>query len=288
MRRTLAIALVFCAVAAAACSSDTGALPPVPSIPALATSTTSFDFATVELRGVPPGRTVKTVPIGPGRATLSGTIIGPDGPVPEADILIERVVNDGVGTMAIKAAPDGTWSLPTVLGGRYRIRAWRSPDLALVKPSVTFVDANETRTFDLRLTRYGGVAVKAAIAPNPPPVDESATLVVLVTTRTVDDRGIVRATPVPGVSVELVGSGAWRVESTNPASSDGRGNATWTVRCRTEGRQALAVTVGDGDTYPLALPDCATPPPQPEPTDPAQTTTSGAGTTSTTRRGVKP
>lgn len=279
MRRTLTLVLLI-AVLGAACAKDPGALPPPPSIPAPATTTPDVDFSEVGLRGVPPGRGgPAAVPIGPGRATLTGSILGPDGPVPDADILVERIVNDGIGSATIKAGPDGVWTLPNVLGGRYRIRAWRAPDLALVKPTITFVNATEKRTIDVKVAAYGGTAVKPAIAPNPPPVDEPSTLVVLVTTRTVDDRGIVRATPVPGVRVELVGSGSWRVESSNPTFSDSRGEAEWNVRCRADGRQPLAVTVGETDTYPLNLPDCVIPTTTttedqlPEPTAPSSTTT---------------
>lgn len=280
MRRTLALALLI-AVFGAACAKDPGPLPPPPSIPAPATTTTEADFSDVGLRAVPAGRrAAAAVPIGPGRATLTGSIIGPDGPVPDADVLVERIVNDGVGSMAIKAGPDGIWKLPNVLGGRYRIRAWRAPDLAMVKPTITFITASETRPIDLKLALYGGTAVKPAIAPNPPPVAEASTLVVLVTTRTVDQQGIVRATPVPGARVELVGTGAWRVESSNPTFSDSRGEAEWSLRCRQEGRQPLAVTVGEAETetFPLNLPDCVVPTTTTteefaEPTTPQTTTT---------------
>ena len=280
MRRS---ALLFAAlvVLGGACSSEPGALPPPPSIPAPQTTTTELDYANVGLRGVPPGRTrAPAIPIGPGGATLTGSVIGPDGPVPDADIFVERIVNDGIGSMMIKAGPDGVWTLANVLGGRYRIRAWRGPDLALVKPTIMFIGAADTSTIDLRLTRYGGVGVKASIAPSPPPVGQPATLVVLVTTRTVDDRGVVRSTPMPGVEVELVGSGTWRVESPNPGFTDSRGEATWTMRCRSEGRQTLAATVGDG-TFPLELPACAFAPTTTtfEEAPPQETTTTGGSGT---------
>jgi len=262
---------------AAACAKDPGALPPPPSIPAPATPTTEFDFSEVGLREVPGGRRAPTaVPIGPGGATLTGSIIGPAGLVPDANILVERIVNDGVGSVMVKAGPDGRWALPNVLGGRYRVRAWRAPDLALVKSAITFVNATEKRTLDLKLTAYGGTAVKPAIAPNPPRVAEPATLVVLVTTRTVDELGIVRATPVPGASVELVGTGEWRVESPNPTTSDSRGEAEWALECRQDGRQPLAITVGDADTFPLNLPDCVVPTTTTTPDELTEPTTSSS------------
>lgn len=279
MRRSWAVALLV-AILAAACAKDPGALPPPPSIPAPATTTTDFDYSGIGLRGVTGGRrTPPAIPIGPGGATLSGSIVGPDGLVPDADILVERIVDDGIGSVTIKAGPDGLWTLPNVLGGRYRIRAWRAPDLALVKPTITFVNATEKRTIDIKVTVYGGTAVKPAIAPNPPPVGQPSTLVVLVTTRTVDERGIVRATPVPGAQVELVGTGSWRVESSNPVFSDSRGEAEWALQCRQDGRQPLAVTVGGTETYPLNLPECVIPTTTttgdelPEPTTSSSTTT---------------
>lgn len=274
MARRVALGGAVVVLLFGACSSAAGPLPPPPDIPPPGSTTTALDFGTVGIRGVPAGRAVTTIPIGPGPSTLSGTVLGPDGPVPEADILVERIVNDGVGSMMIKAGPDGVWSLPGVLGGRYRVRAWRSPDLALIKPAISFVDAGATKTIDLRVSRYGGLAVKAAIAPNPPPVNHSSSLVVLVTTRTVDERGVVRATPVPRVRVELVGSSSWRLESANPAVTDERGEATWLLRCREEGEQTLAVTVGDGDTFPLELPGCAVAPTTTTADEPSPTSSS--------------
>src|SRR5207248_2824996 len=103
----------------------------------------------------------------------------------------ERLVGDGVGSADIISQADGTWAAPNVLGGRYRVRAWRAPDLALTTPQLLFVGSTETKALSLRVDRYTGTGVQAAIAPSPPVVGEPANLVVSVTTRSVDDKGVV-------------------------------------------------------------------------------------------------
>jgi hypothetical protein len=104
----------------------------------------------------------------------------------------------------------------------------------------------------------GGLSVKSSLAPDPPPIDRDVQLVVLVTQRTVDAQGVVRATPLPDQQVDLVGSGSWRVESTNPVLTDSNGQAVWLLRCREAGRNPLAVNVGP-ESIPLTVNACVDP-----------------------------
>ena len=65
-----------------------------------------------------PGRaTTTTVVIGPGEATLKGTVNAPEGLVPGAIVRAERLVGDAVATADVITNPDGTWAIPAVLGG---------------------------------------------------------------------------------------------------------------------------------------------------------------------------
>lgn len=274
-----------------ACTSgELVSIPDPPAIPAT-TTTTVVDYSKVELAGVP-GRTTTTVAIGPGGATLNGSVVGPDGPVEGAVVRAERLVGDAVvGADALTQA-DGTWIVPEVLGGRYRVRAWRVPDLAIVTPEIFFLDSTATKTVNLALTRYQGLAATGAIAPDPPLVDVPANIAVQVTERTVDDQGVVRGVPRGGVNVELFGSGDWQLQSANPAVADVGGVARFRLVCRRAGEQPLSVVVGDSRSFPLVVPACAVPPPDPdESTQPTTsttarptTTTGRASTTTTTSR----
>ncbi|HEX7165611.1 MAG TPA: carboxypeptidase-like regulatory domain-containing protein [Acidimicrobiales bacterium] len=269
------MALALLALVGAACTKGAVApLPPAPSVPQT-TSTTVVDLSGIALKPVP-GRTTTTIAIQPGTATISGTVVGPNGPVPQATVRAERLVGDGAGSVDIVAAPDGRFSFIGILGGRYRLRAWKqAPDnLALVTPEVFFLDAKESKTMTLTLTLYQGVGITSDIAPKPPVLRESANLVVQVVDRTVDEQGIVRGTPLAGARVELFGAGEWALRSSNPATTGDDGRANFTLECRRAGQQPLSVVVGDAATFPLEIPACAVPV---DPNDPGTTTTAPPG-----------
>jgi len=282
VRRLLPVLLAVLA----ACGGGSYSIPepdPVPSLPA---TTSAADFSGVQLAGVP-GRTTTTIVLGPGAASVKGAVMAPDGLlVPGATVHIERLVGDAVASAEVVSGPDGRWAAPGVLGGRYRVRAWRVPDLALTKPVVFFLGATEDKTLDLPLALYTGVAVSASVAPDPPFVDEPTNIVVRVAQQSVDATGVVRGAPITNLLVELVGSGDWRVESENPAYTDGAGDVRWQVRCRSSGEQPLAALV-DVQAYPLEVPQCqhAQVQPPPDGSDGTVTpTTTVRRTTTTVRR----
>jgi hypothetical protein len=271
VRRLFALALLA-VTAGAACSGDETpkALPERPPSEA-APSTSEVDLSTVELARVP-GRTTTTVDQGPGNATLAGTVSGPDGVVAGATVRVERLVGDAVISIDVVTDAVGAWRMAAIKGGRYRVRAWRVPDLAQRGVSVFFLGATESRSLPLALARQGGIGISSSIAPNPPTVDEAANLVVLVTQREVDDQGIVRAAPLGGVSAHLAGSGDWTLDGENLAFTDGDGRASWQLTCRSLGSQPLSV-VAAGETFALSIPDCVA--------AVAETTTTVSGDSST-------
>lgn len=247
-------------------------LPPPPTTGRPPSTEAAIDYSKIGLPRVP-GRTTTTVPVGPGPLTLQGRVVGPDGAVGGASVLIERLVGDGLGSLTVPTQPDGTWSAPNILGGRYRVRSWLAPSLAQVKPEVFFFSGPETRQVNLTVTSFDGPFVAAALAPDPPQVGESTSLVVAVTSRSVGSDGVVRATPIAHVSTELTAAGGWQVETSNPTTTDFSGQSRWVIRCRRSGSQPLSVVVGGTDSFPLNLAACEQPP---------DTTTSSTTAKSTT------
>lgn len=280
MRRLLpAVVVVVVVVVLGACTG--GGVDPLPAPPTTQPRTptsTAPDLTGVMLRDVP-GRTTTTVALTPGQATINGVVGGPEGAVPGAVVRAERLVGDAVGSIDVATAADGTFALIGVKGGRWRVRAFRPADLALVKPEIFYLEDGATRTLTLRVERYSGVHVSSAFAPDPPVVGEPANLVVQVALQSVDADGVVRGRPVPGVRVELFGAGDWRVESTNVQPTDSSGRALWRVRCESPGNQPLSVLVGDGESFPLTLPACIAAPPSTT----SSSSSSTSSTTSTTR-----
>lgn len=280
-RLRLAVAVAVLVLAAACAEDDVSMIPSPPPTQPRPSTTALPDFSGQELAAVAGRTTTTAVPLTGGGATLKGTVRGPDGLVPGATVVLERLVGDAVASGSVPTASDGAYLAPGIQGGRYRVRAFRSPDLAQVQPVILFLGGTEQKALELKVDRYDGIAVQASVAPNPPPFGERASLVVLVTDRSVDATGVVTATPVPGTTAELFGAGSWRVESANPTTTDAGGRARWVLRCTQTGRQPLSVVVGTNDALPLDLPPCTVA--QAEAPAGDSTTSTSAATTSTTR-----
>lgn len=277
---------VVVALALAACSSGDPfePLPEPPTRPAPSTSTTAPpDFRAVVLAPVVGTTTTTEVVLGPGPSTLAGRVDGPDGPVEGAIVRLERMVGDASAGLDVSTGPDGAWRAPGLLGGRYRIRAWRPPDLAMLEPQILFVEAARPGAVALVLAPLQPVAVDIALAPDPPVVGAPVNVLVRISSQIVGGDGVVRATPQAGVELSLGTGGGWTAQSPVQASTDIAGNATFTLVCRAVGPQALMVTlpgtVGPqpdaqpADSPPpapqvfsLSPPDCVAPPPPPPPT----------------------
>ena len=280
-RARLLSALLLIVTMVACTKGAVDELPAPPTTGPTTSSTARPDLSGVALAGVP-GTTSTTVLLTPGEATLQGIVVGPDGPLAGATVLLERLVDEGVGAATIPTGPDGRWSAPMILGGRYRVRAWRAPDLALTTPESVFLESKETRDVEVRVQPFSGLVVTSAIAPSPPVIDEPVRLVVRTYTRSVDEQGIVRNQQLPSVQVELTGSSQWRVETANPTFADGTGRADWLLRCVSLGTHSLAVRVGGGEAFALKLPACAAS--DAAPTAGEDDATNETGTSTTRRR----
>lgn len=245
---------------------------PVPPTTAAPPSTTiAPDFSGVSLGVVRGATTTTTISLGPGEAAFKGTVAGPDGPVANASVRVERLVAGAVAANDVVTQPDGSWELPGIKGGAYRVRAWRSPDLALVEPAFIFIGSKQVFPLDLKLDRYTGPFATGAVAPNPPVVGAPVNLVVQLSSRSVDDRGFVVGVPLVGAVVLLgTATSAWQLLSANPVSSDANGRARWELRCSAAGANPLTVAVDrTAPPLPLTLPPCVEPVAAPAPGAPA-------------------
>lgn len=279
-RATLVVILVALSVIAAACSKKSGYdFPDHPPKVDPEEVTTVPDYSSVRLAAVP-GRTTTTIDNTPGKASMAGLVVAPEGNVPGATVHVERLVGDTVLALDIATNPDGSWRLDAIKGGRYRVRAWRAPDLALTNPIVFFLNGDEQKTnFTLLVNRYTGTNVSGAVAPNPPRVDEPANLVVQVTSVVVDPTGVVRATPQSNMQVDLQGTSNWRTDTSATAFTDSNGQAFWRMTCLASGNQPLSASV-NGQGYALSLPGCV----ETFTSAPEATPPSTSGLTTTTRR----
>ena len=268
--------------------------------------TTDPDFSLIGLPAID-GRTTTTPPATAGPATIKGVVEGPDGRVPGAIVRAERLVGDVVQPFEVRTGDDGTFSLARVPGGRYRVRAFLPPSLAMGDPEIFFQPAFETREVRLRLERFTGFSVTSDTAPGQPVVGGGVNLAVRVSERRVGDDGIAREVPLPGVLVQVSSSGWTELDPGATLVTDGDGIAVFQYRCDRVGSVSATAIVGDGSsspppsspspsdgsapappaspppsgpdgTYPLDVPGCA-----PRPTTTTTTTTTSEPTSSTSR-----
>lgn len=271
----------------AACSKDEGkALPPPP--PEEPTTTTEpINLTTVSLEpiAVDGKPTSTTRPLGGGKASLAGRVIDSLGnPVPGA-LVRATYYGDGNKPEVIEALSlqDGTYRFDRVLGGRWRIRAWKAPEFATLDDAVFFLGYTEKRKVDLKVKAATDYVVTSSIAPNPPFTGTPVEVAILVLSQTVDGEGVVRRAPVGGAAATLIIVGKWVLGSESTVGTDSNGRAAWTITCMEPGRQQISANVGGRD-WPLSVPACM---------DPASTSTTtttlppGDTTTSTTKPTTK-
>ena len=273
-------------LAAAACSGG-GAHPPAPAPVVATTSTTATtmpDDAIVVLGGVQGSTTVPPVGVTPGPVTVSGSVVDDTGaPVGAATVALERVVGSGVGSTDVTTAEDGSWRVQGILGGLYRIRAWRAPDLAQPTGTVVFLSAGGPNpSVALHVQHFTGTTVQTVVAPDPPIIGAPAELVVQVTSASVDGSGVVHQQPQPGALVSIIATGQWSVDGNPTQPTSAAGDVSWQATCEALGVQGLTVTIDAGAPVDLSVAACS---PVPTTTIPASTTTTGAGTPTTAKTG---
>jgi len=258
MPRTVAVLLALVAAACSGGSGDRAAPTTVPVTEAPTVAPTTSTTATT-VKGVP--RTTTTVLVGltPGEATVSGTVNGPAGPVDGATVKIERLVGKEVAGTEVRSA-GGAFSLSAVLGGAYRVRAWRAPDLAQNGSEVFFLSAKEVKRLELTLVQYGANGVVATVDPDPPKVEQPATLTLKLGVGQVDAQGRVTTTPKGGITVTLAVGPGLVLESPAQLVSDANGSVAWRFRCTAPGTFPVTLTLGgatEGTAVPV--PPCVAP-----------------------------
>jgi hypothetical protein len=272
----------------AACSKHDGKALPAPSTGETTTTTDPVDLTQVSLQpiSVSAKATSTTRPLGGGKATIAGRVVDTDGNPVAGAFIRATYYGDPNKPEVIEALSldDGTYKLEQVLGGRWRIRAWKAPELATLEDNTFFLSYTENRSLDLKVKAANDYVVTSSMAPNPPFTGSPVELAVLVMSQQVDEDGIVHRSPVGGAAVTLNVIGKWYLAGDPTQATEVNGRTAWTLTCATEGPQPITAVVGGRD-WPLNIPACL---------DPASTSTTtattlppGASTTSTTKPKAK-
>lgn len=229
-----------------------------------------------------PGVSTTIAPaIGPGSASMTGTVLGPGGPVRGATVEADRFVGDAVASVRTTTAADGSFSFRDILGGRYRVRAWQAPSLDMATPQFLFLLSDQPQALTLQLTSYAGQQLQVAINPGNPVENQTANLVIQVTNPAVNADGVLAETPVVGTPVTLVNGPGWEVSNSNPSSTDYTGQALFQVVCTTVGPDPLSAQVGNQAPVALQMPGCGAPSSS-QPTSPTTASPGGGPATTTT------
>ena len=256
--------VVAIALVAAACGGSKDK--PVPTVPPTEPPSTTVPPSTttpiVTLPGSP--RTSTTVPasLGPGGASLSGTVNGPDGAVSGATVVVERLAGQRPASATMRTDDNGSWSIDSVLGGAYRVRAYKSPELGQISPLTFFLGADERRSVAVNLNRFGDNSITASVDPRPPMVDQPTTLVITVGTGRIGEDGTPTIQPRPAARLQLLGGEGVAVEEPSSQLTDGDGHASFRVHCTATGIFQLTLVVGGGVTR-FQFPECVAAPAPP-------------------------
>lgn len=272
--RVRRLCVVLLVLLAAACSDGEPAAAPDTTVVAETTTTTTPATTAAPTTAQPtttsttlrPATTLTTLlAMGPGDASIVGTVRGPAGGVDGAIVRVERLVGSAVVSTDAFTSGGGSYSLATILGGSYRVRAFKPPDFASSPVEAFFLAGNERKVLDLTMPAGSGERITATVSPNPPRVDQTATLTIQIGTGRVDDQGRLTLTPRPGVPLILTPAAGIALEGTPQATTAGDGSAAWRFRCLAEGANTFQLTVGNGVTT-VKIPACAAGAPPPAPT----------------------
>ena len=266
VRRLSFLLLGVMALVATACSGDdTPAAAPSPTVPPQTTVPPSTTAVAAPATTAAPTSTSSTVratttlttllQMGPGEASIVGTVSGPAGGVDGAIVRIERLVGRSIASTDITTTAGGSYALTSILGGSYRVRALKPPDFATSPVEAFFLAANERKVLDLRMPAGTGERIIATVNPNPPRVDQPAGITIQVGFGRVDEQGRPALTPRPGVVLALAPGAGLAVESPNPVVTDSNGSGAWAIRCLVEGASTFTLAVGTGVTQ-VNIPAC--------------------------------
>ena len=194
-----------------------------------------------------------------GKSSIEGTVIGPDGPVEGATVNIERHTVDGTASTEVTTNADGSWESTELIGGRYRIRAWKPFELTMNSSEVLFVVDAESVNLDLAVAPIDPALKLRFASPGEVVVGFTATVAVSVTTSSVDHDGFELVTGVGEQTVTLTPGPGIMVSPTS-AVTDADGVATFGVWCVSEGNFGAEISHETG-VEPVSLADCVAEPP---------------------------
>jgi hypothetical protein len=175
--------------------------------------------------------------------------------VPGASVRIERIVGTQTTATDLTAGPGGGFSLGDIRGGRYRVRAWKQPDLFQMEPEVFFLAADEVKRVELRVVKTSEVAIRVTTEPARLPAEETFSIRIFLYAGTVGGDGTLQATPRANVAMQLLPGPGFTAVGGDKGTTDSAGNVTFHGRCTKAGPPGGDVAFSTF-RLPLDLPTC--------------------------------
>jgi hypothetical protein len=230
-----------------------------------------------------PTSTTAPVAVEGGRTTLDGVVLGPGGvPVAGATVRIERLVGTDEGVLDVTSNGSGAWSAGRLLGGRYRVRAWRAPTHAQTGSEVTFVEEGQRRSFRLELEAPSGVEFTPEVATDKIILGQTGSVSATVRAPFVTTDGRITVGGRPGDVITVTTNGVFAGQG-GTKTTDPSGLVTFPLACNQLGNGQVTVAgVNQTKTFTVSC----IPVPTTTTTAPTTTTTAPGATTSTTKAGA--
>jgi hypothetical protein len=205
-----------------------------------------------------------------GKASISGTVLGPDGPLPGATVELVRIVdNIRSNPLRLVTNEDGKYSALGIKGGVVEIYAFKSPSFSM-GDSITFF-AGPGAKQDVTVKRFDGPDLTWTLGPAQPYVGRSVTLSVRVAVQQVTPDGIVVPTFLEGIGVRVVPLGSLQPVGEFEKVSNVEGLASFTLSCSSTGPGTLQLFLATGEEATIepraCIPPPTTQPPSTLPTD---------------------
>ncbi len=261
------LALATTATLLAACTGVAEPLPEIPSTLALRPTAPTTRRQNVARLSIPPlvGSTTTTpISFADGTVTLTGLVTGPDGPIPGATVVFERVVGEQTAVLRVLADADGRYKSARIKGGIVRVSAYRIPDVATAQTKVVF--AADTTEVNLSVEKFSGTDVQWALGPAQPYVGRSSNLVIRVSVKRVDPDGVVRFAPLEGIGVRIVPLDALQPAGATERLTDAAGLASFQMACPRVGGSGVNVFLATGEETKIGPRSCSVPPTTAPPT----------------------
>ena len=258
----------------ASCRVDLGddLPPPPPTVKLLPTepTTTAPDRSTDSLPVAPGGTTTTLVEFDNGPITISGHVVGPDGPVAAATVRLERVIGTQTGSQDVVTGANGAFVVPLTHGGRMRVRAWRAPDLVQVTEQSLFVTAKTP--IELQVLRHSGIRLLTSHSPSELVIGQQLNIAVLVANDLVTADGLATTVGLPNINVAMTQTGILRPSEPGPKLTDGSGMVTYNFTCDQLGPSAITFVLDTGESITVDPGPCVPVPTTPPPTTAAPST----------------